>query len=104
DHLVISLEAQIATDAAASFARSESTVVRDDDHDRQLMANRGVHLHPVPAECAVSAEHHHREVRTRHLRSDSERDANAHASVRAGVEAASRLIDRNRLRGELYSL
>src|SRR5260370_6382987 len=82
DHLVISLEAQIATDAAASFARSESAVVRNHHNDRQLMANHRIHLHTVPAECAVSAEHQHREVRTRHLRSDSERDANAHASVR----------------------
>src|SRR5271166_4274980 len=49
DHFVIALETEVAADSAAGLARSESAVVRDDDDDRQLVANRRVHLHPVPA-------------------------------------------------------
>src|SRR6516165_7837045 len=93
DHLVVTLEAKVAPDIAASLARGEASVVRDNHHDRQLMANRGVHLHSVPSECAVAAQHQHWEVGARNFGTNSKWDADAHAPVRTSIETASRLIN-----------
>src|SRR5207302_4377813 len=104
DHLVVALEAQITADSAAGFARGKSAVVRYYNHDRQLMADGRVHLHSVPAECAIAAEHQHGQIRTGDLGADSERNAHPHASVRPRIEAASRLINRDRLPCEVQNL
>src|SRR5438552_4110502 len=100
-HLVVTLVAEVAADVAAGLARGEASVVRDDDNDIQLVPNRGVHFHPVPAKSAVTAEHHDRLVRRGSLGAEAERDTHTHASVRPGVEAEARLIDGNRLAREV---
>ena len=68
------------------------------------MADRGVDLHRVDAERAVAVEDEHLRVRLRDLCADPERQADAHAPERAGVQAVARQEGRDRLAAVVENL
>ncbi len=103
-HLVKRGVAQLAAGLLAFRIRGPAAVQADHGDDGNLVASRGVQLHPVQSERAITVQHQHLLFRLGDLGAQSEREPNAHGPEHARVQAVARHKRRDRLAAVVQNL
>src|SRR3984957_10649218 len=103
-HLVETRIAKITTGLVALGVSGPASVEADPHQDRNVMAHRGVELECVEAKRAVAVDDDDLLVGLGDLRTDSERQSNAHGAEWSGIEPMAGRKGRHRLSAEVQYL